>query len=349
MIWLSCLTILINLSLSLAQGIHMPHPPSIVSTLSETWPYHAHPQYQKLTDLLAHYQKYAHEKASPLSSSLQDEQNLQALAHRLMHHKFLSLPILASQRDVIHALKKFQKAHGLSPSGNLNKATLAKLNEPLHSFIDLIQRNLKRLKAIKSFRSQHIIVNIPSFFLHAFRDSNEIFSTPVVVGKIDSPTPQFNAFITHIVTHPTWFIPANMTEKLRGNIGSRGYAWSNGTLIQKPGPHNPLGNIKFLVRDGASGILLHSTNKPHLFDQKRRADSLGCIRIKDTQALTEFLLENNQVLQEVQEALSHKKSRTIPLIEDIPLHVVYLTAWVDDQGYPQFFDDLYEYDQDEEE
>ena len=41
---------------------------------------------------------------------------------------------------------------------------------------------------------------------------------------------------------------------------------------------------------------------------------------------------------------SPKKKKEIDLTKDIPIHLVYLTTWVDEYNQPVFGDDIYEYD-----
>lgn len=303
--------------------------------------YAEHPQYIKLNALLEHYKlsdknpvivkNCSFDKVSP---------ELTLLTNRLIQHNFLKHDGSDEISSVIIALKKFQKAHGLSQTGALNKKTIDYLNRPLMPIINRIQKNLERWQTIKAFNADHVIVNIPAFCLYVFKNKKEAFSTPVVVGKPRKRTPQFNGKITSLITHPTWYIPSSLTSELANNVGSRGYAWESGRLVQRPGPYNPLGPIKFTV-EGGGDILLHGTNKPKLFNQTRRAESLGCIRIKDLLPFAEYVLNEQKPITEIQEYIDEKQTRNIVLDKPMPVHVLYLTVWIDSENIPHFYSDVY--------
>jgi len=60
-------------------------------------------------------------------------------------------------------------------------------------------------------------------------------------------------------------------------------------VIQKPGPGNALGNVKFMFPNGHN-IYLHDTPSKHLFAHQMRAHSHGCVRVERPFALAWLLL-----------------------------------------------------------
>lgn len=116
-------------------------------------------------------------------------------------------------------------------------------------------------------------------------------------------------------------------------------------LRQEPGTENPLGRIKFMCPNQFD-IYLHDTPAGHLFSAKERDFSHGCIRLEKPFDLAEYLL-HGQVQSDHKEllaALATSRDSTIRLPKPIPVHLVYWTAWVDEQGEAQFRDDVYAID-----
>jgi L,D-transpeptidase YcbB len=307
--------------------------------------YRYHPQYQKLKALYEYYQSQRSLSTPPhiVSSELKaGSKNVAALTQRLIQFRYLEPRSSHSLPEVVKSLKLFQTAHGLSDSGKLDEKTRKALNGSLEDMLDKVEFALEEWKEMKDFYPSHVIVNIPSFELYLFCGPNMKLKMPVILGKKESPTPIFNGEITEIVTHPTWYIPPGYVARLSHNVGSRGYAWEKGRLIQRAGPHNPLGAIKFVVKGGDS-IILHSTNKPNLFNKKKRMDSSGCVRVKDCLSLAKILLNEEKKKQEVDHLVAQKKTRYMTLPTPFPLHILYATVWVDEGGVPHFFPDVYDY------
>lgn len=317
--------------------------------------YQSHPQYQKLCALLKKYQKYAAQPCIPL------ETFKVAATHPSFPHLVLCLqrlnyllPSASIQvQEVENALLTFQKYNRLEPTKTLDPQTLRLLNKPLSFWINRIQKNISRWKKVQLMHDRHILVNIPGFYLYCFSQGQEHLTTPVVVGKQTHKTLCFRARVERIFCHPTWYVPKRLAEekKIHTAVGYRGYAYdTNGKLIQKPGPDNPLGCIKFSLK-GGSGIILHSTNKPSFFKRKTRALSSGCVRVQDYLGLVRFILQEDRgnVASTIENAIIDKKSRSFNVSKDIYCHTMYLTVWCDAQGIPIFYEDIYDYDGLEEE
>ena len=53
------------------------------------------------------------------------------------------------------------------------------------------------------------------------------------------------------------------------------------TLVQRPGPYNAMGRVKFMFPNQYS-VYLHDTPSRYLFEREARAFSAGCIRTEPT-------------------------------------------------------------------
>ena len=116
-------------------------------------------------------------------------------------------------------------------------------------------------------------------------------------------------------------------------------------LVQRPGPRNPLGHIKFIFPNDKS-VYLHDTPFKWAFDKKVRDFSHGCIRLQSPLKLATYLLKDNPVAESdsIKAILTSGRQRQIDFEEPIPVYLVYLTAWVDDKGRLNHRQDLYGHD-----
>lgn len=116
-------------------------------------------------------------------------------------------------------------------------------------------------------------------------------------------------------------------------------------FIQVPGDNNPLGKMKFMFRNQFS-VYLHDTSTKNLFSKTKRAFSHGCIRVDKPQQLLKTIAEVDKRLHydEAIDILKQIEQKEIDLNDSIPIHIVYLTSWVDEDGTLQFREDIYNYD-----
>jgi murein L,D-transpeptidase YcbB/YkuD len=118
-----------------------------------------------------------------------------------------------------------------------------------------------------------------------------------------------------------------------------------GKFIQESSNKNPLGKVKFMFPNKYS-VYLHDTPAKNYFDSTKRAYSHGCIRIKEPQKLLENIatLDQNIDYDETQKALTDIQKEKMDLNRQIPVHIIYLTSWVNESNELQFRDDVYGYD-----
>lgn len=141
------------------------------------------------------------------------------------------------------------------------------------------------------------------------------------------------------------------------------------TIVQDPGAGNALGKIKFMFNN-PFGVYLHDTPTRPPFSKSNRAVSHGCVRVEKPIMLADYLLRDHwkwnidflklEIGQKVEDRsvqieyqrkrselrrnASFGKTTEIILDRKIPLYIDYYTAWVDDDGYVNFREDVYRKD-----
>ena len=116
-------------------------------------------------------------------------------------------------------------------------------------------------------------------------------------------------------------------------------------FIQVPSDTNPLGRMKFMFPNRYS-VYLHDTPAKHFFEHTKRAYSHGCVRLAEPKKLLEAIASKDENLDfnEANEILKEIDKTHIDLNKQIPVHLVYITSWVDENGKLQFREDIYNYD-----
>jgi len=117
------------------------------------------------------------------------------------------------------------------------------------------------------------------------------------------------------------------------------------TLVQRPGPDNALGRVKFMFPN-EHAVYLHDTPSKHLFGRAERAFSAGCIRVEKPFEFAEVLMGRDGWTQErFKEVLDSGDTKTVFLTKPLPVLLLYWTAEVNKQGVVRFYQDIYERDQ----
>ena len=88
-------------------------------------------------------------------------------------------------------------------------------------------------------------------------------------------------------------------------------------------------------------VFIHGTSAPKLFEKQDRFFSSGCVRVDDPLGLATFLLQDDPSwnCERVDEVVKAGKTTYVMLARPIPLHIVYMTAWIDEQGVANFRND----------
>ena len=116
-------------------------------------------------------------------------------------------------------------------------------------------------------------------------------------------------------------------------------------FIQMPSNHNPLGRMKFMFPNKYA-VYLHDTPAKRYFNYTKRALSHGCVRLSKPKELLKAIASEDENLdfEEANDILANIEKTQIGLKRKIPVHMVYLTSWVDEHNNLQFRDDIYRYD-----
>jgi murein L,D-transpeptidase YcbB/YkuD len=93
-------------------------------------------------------------------------------------------------------------------------------------------------------------------------------------------------------------------------------------------------------------VYLHDTPADALFKRIGRAFSHGCVRVEEPERLAQYVLRDQPewTAEAIRAAMRAGEERHVKLAAPIPVHIVYMTAWVDEQGGLHFEDDVYGYD-----
>ncbi|KDN55051.1 L,D-transpeptidase family protein [Flavobacterium seoulense] len=256
-------------------------------------------------------------------------------------------------KGVLH----YKLRRGYLSNSTISKELIRDLNIPISERIKTIMINMERCRWVSSDipKSKELIaINIPSFQLSYFKNQEVVLRSKVVVGKTMNKTVIFSAPMKYIVFSPYWNIPASIkkNEILPGIAKNPNYLaehnmeWNGNSIRQKPGPKNSLGLIKFLFPN-SNDIYLHDTPSKGLFERETRAFSHGCIRVaKPKELAMEILKDNPEWTPEKIDSAMHKGKETwYTLKEKIPVYIGYFTAWVDNDGTINFYNDIYKRDE----
>lgn len=277
-----------------------------------------------------------------------------------------------SETAIKTALIKFQKTVSIDTSGKADKKTIAELNVPLSFRVQQLKQSLNCWRwtgrvAEKSF----ILVNIPAATLRIIqRDSTTELNMRVIVGKEQTRTPVFTAYISKVITYPYWtptysiaskeilpkvqkdisYLAKNnftVLDKKGNEIDPATINWQSispknlpYTFRQGTGCDNSLGVMKFDLNSPFS-IYLHDTNRRDLFTRNERHLSHGCIRLEKPFVLANYLLGDTVNTAYLNECLKSEKPREFKLNQKFPVLIFYMTADINKQGELQFFKDVY--------
>jgi murein L,D-transpeptidase YcbB/YkuD len=327
------------------------------------------PRYARLRDALAHYKEIAGRGGWPkvpadLEKGAQGAGAL-ALRNRLIAEGDLppvpegQQPSPAFDDAVAQAIARFQQRHGLEPDGKLGEDTVAELNVPVQERIRQIEINLERWRWLPStLGDSYVWVNVPEFRMELYDEGRKAIDMAVVVGKQQSQTPVFSDMMEYLELNPEWNIPPSIAEgeilpKLAsdpGYLASHNMEFvgegANQRIRQRSGPDNPLGQVKFMFPN-EHDVYLHDSPADHLFSREERDFSHGCVRLERPVQLAEYLLRDKPEWggTKVREAIVSGEHRTVKLPKKLPVHILYFTAWVEDNGVVHFRKDVYGHDQ----
>jgi murein L,D-transpeptidase YcbB/YkuD len=278
--------------------------------------------------------------------------------------------------ELEQAVKNFQFRNNLTQDGAVGKNTLAQMNVPVAIRIDQIRINMERARWIMhKLEKDFLVVNIAGYNIRRLTDKEVVYYSPVIVGRPYHQSPIFKGTIQYFVINPTWTVPYSIATKETlprmlknpnylaehnmiimdrsgkkldpSTIDFSKYSRSNFpfTVRQEPGPHNALGQVKFIFPNPYS-VYLHDTPGRSLFTREERAFSHGCIRLQKKWELLIGLMNEPDVwnMDKINEILATGKTTTVHLNKPIDILILYWTAGADRKDRIYFDVDVYERD-----
>ncbi len=277
--------------------------------------------------------------------------------------------------DLVKAVEDFQRHHGLKDDGVIGPMTLSAMNEPLEHKIERIKINIERARWFLRPEDFFVFVDLPGFFMQIYEHGEPIFASKVIVGRKERPTPQMRNLISYCVLNPYWHAPKTILKediipslkkgdfehlKEEGIIASTDYYgkevvnfedvdWEYFdeenmpfTFLQRPGPNNFLGYVKFMFPNRFD-VYLHDTNARNLFKYSYRALSSGCVRVKKPIELLHLFLNRQKEVdyRDILDKLWTQQTQKIPIRPNIPVYLLYLSVWMDENGEVFFYPDIY--------
>lgn len=270
----------------------------------------------------------------------------------------------------------FQRQHGLDADGIIGPKTRRWLNLSPLKRARLQARNLLRMRHLEQqLPPEFLLVNLPAYQLRLYSQGVETFQSKVIVGRRSRPTPLLASQVSSVVLNPPWNVPRNILRrdivpKLRKDpqylveqnfnlfdeagkpIPFEAVDWPVVTqlrqfpyrLQQRPGDGNALGRYKFHFPNRYA-VYLHDTSTPALFGETQRSFSSGCVRVEKAQQLADYLLSKTGYPKSYQTTLMESgQTKWLRLAQQLPVFTVYWTAWIDNQGVPQYRQDIYQLD-----
>lgn len=272
------------------------------------------------------------------------------------------------------AVAQYQRRVGLRPDGVAGPRTVARLNRGPGQADKRLLVALERMRWLNGhdLTARMVWVNLPEYNARVMEGGRTVFQTRVVIGK-DLPThetPEFSDEMEHVVVNPRWNVPRSITVKeylprLQKNrnavahldvVDSRGRVVSRDSvdfgrytaanfpyrMRQKPSDDNALGEVKFIFPNPWN-IYLHDTPSKGLFNETRRAFSHGCIRVGRPVELAHELLKGSYADPTASYARARASGNEtfLALKPTLPVHLVYLTTFADEDGTIRHAPDVY--------
>lgn len=277
--------------------------------------------------------------------------------------------------SLLEAVKLFQENHGIPVNGVVDHLTLQEMNIPVTARIYQILINIRRWKEYIIMSSEpYIYINIATQKLYFISGDSTLLQMNVVVGRPSRKTPELNSIMSQVEFNPTWVIPPGIMKKdilprIKQNpsfishnsmkvylgsleIDSKRINWdsvsldhSPYTIIQSPGPKNPMGRLKFLFPNKYF-VYMHDTPDTVLLNRSIRTYSSGCIRLANAKGLVDHLLKMDKGWSSdmIDSLMTSRQNIKVRIDNPVKILVSYHTAWVNSNGELQFARDIYRKD-----
>jgi murein L,D-transpeptidase YcbB/YkuD len=275
------------------------------------------------------------------------------------------------------AVRRYQASNGLTPTGVVDKRTIAALNVPAEGRLKQLKLGAERLsQALAGTAKRYVMVNIPAQQIEAVENGQIVDRFAGVVGKPDRPTPLLRTNISEMNFNPVWRLPPTVVSKDLIPRGREMQAAGKNVLVkfgidaydgggkklnpeainwassqpnalrysQKPGKDNPLGFLKINFAN-AHSVYMHDSPKNSVFGRNFRADSSGCVRISGIERLAHWILApQGWSTGHVEQMKESGERKDVKVKKPVPLYFIYITAWATAEGTVEFRRDIYNRD-----
>lgn len=251
--------------------------------------------------------------------------------------------------EVVDGVRQLQAEFGLTQDGVIGPETLQTLNALPEERSRQLAANLERRRwLLREPPRTRIDVNTAAALLDYWRDGVHADHRRVIVGRPDWQTPELGSAIYRLVANPSWTVPKSIeresfSDRDSAYLRQRNMVRRDGWIVQLPGPNNALGMVKFDMRNRYA-IYLHDTAAKHLFERDQRLRSHGCVRVEDALGFARMLAGHDGTLDQFEEALASGKETYVGLSTEIPVRLIYHTAYLDQFGELRFKPDSYGWD-----
>ncbi|MFN4099286.1 MAG: murein L,D-transpeptidase [Pararhodobacter sp.] len=296
-------------------------------------------------------------------------QSVVDLRNRLIAMGFMPRVATASyDARMQRAVQEFQESVGIAADGVAGTATMQAINIEPEARLRNVTVALERERWLNIPRGdRHIWVNLTDFVVRIVDFDQVTFETVSVIGARSTQTPEFSDMMEYMEINPDWTLPRSIVATYWGALSSGGARHlelvdGSGRVVpreyvnfaaytprslpfevrQPPGPNNALGEVKFMFPNQYA-IYLHDSPARSLFSTTVRAHSAGCVRLQDPREFAYELLSRQEADPVSYYHMIQRTGRQtrVNLVENVPVHLVYRTAYTSVDGRMNYRDDVY--------
>ena len=335
-----------------------------------------HPGYDSLKAYLADFLATTHfRKLTWIDYPFKDSAVFYtSLTKRLQEVGYIDSSVTkADTATLAGALRKYQETNKLKVTGRASQETVSLMDNSDWEKFKRIAINMDRYKLLPdTLPKTYVWVDLPSFYLQVHDADTIALESKVIVGSPKTRTPLLTSEISNFVTYPQWTVPNSIIFKemlpaIKRNVDylrkqnlmvvddndsvrdPMKINWARLSknnfpyqLKQRQGDDNSLGVMKFNFKNKYD-VYLHDTNVRWMFDNKFRAVSHGCVRVKEWRKLSAFLIRNDTMKYHpdtVKNWISRQEKHTVWGFAHVPIYLRYFTA-EGKKGKIAFYDDIY--------
>jgi L,D-transpeptidase YcbB len=274
---------------------------------------------------------------------------------------------------LVGAVRGFQSLKGLEPNGIVDAATRRALSTSPKGDANQLLANMQLWRWMpEDLGSLYVNVNVPEFMIRVIKNGAPVFTERVTVGLVDKQTPIFSDSMERVTFKSIWNVPDSIKVKeiwpslIRGgglmrqhnlrirrddngqDVDWRSINWARADMkdydVYRPsGANNQLGLVKFSF-PSKHYVFMHDTNEKYMFNWSRRANSHGCMRVRNPLSMAKLILNEDKgwdgakIDGLVKGGPDHN---VVELDRKIPVHITYFTARVDEKGEIKTWADVY--------